>query len=57
MAHLLAAKGNRNVIKHGGFTAETITLRREIAAFAREWPAGACRRESKLGKFDPLIEL
>jgi hypothetical protein len=35
MAHLLAAKGNRNVIKHGGFTAETITLRKEIAAFAR----------------------
>jgi hypothetical protein len=35
MAHQLAAKGSRNVIKHGGFIAETITLRKEIAAFAR----------------------
>jgi hypothetical protein len=35
MVHLLAPKGNSNVLKHGGFTTERITLRKEIVAFAR----------------------
>jgi uncharacterized protein YjcR len=30
-----APKGNRNAMKHGGFTAETIALKREIQALAR----------------------
>jgi hypothetical protein len=30
-----APKGNRNVMKHGGFTAETLALKREIQALAR----------------------
>ncbi len=30
-----APKGNRNALKHGGFTAETIALRKEIAALGR----------------------
>ena len=29
------SRGNRNALKHGGFTVETIALRREIAALAR----------------------
>jgi hypothetical protein len=33
--HLLAPKGNRNVLKRGSFTAETITLRKSIVAFSR----------------------
>jgi uncharacterized protein YjcR len=27
-----APRGNRNALKHGGFTAETIALRKEIVA-------------------------
>jgi uncharacterized protein YjcR len=30
-----APKGNRNALKHGGFTAETFALKREIQALAR----------------------
>jgi uncharacterized protein YjcR len=30
-----APKGNRNALKHGGFTAETRALKREIQALAR----------------------
>jgi len=30
-----APRGNRNALKHGGFTAETMALRKEIAALAR----------------------
>ena len=30
-----APKGNQNALKHGGFTAETIALKREIQALAR----------------------
>jgi uncharacterized protein YjcR len=30
-----APKGNRNALKHGGFTAEGLALRRQISAFAR----------------------
>ncbi len=30
-----APKGNRNALKHGGFTAETLALKREIQALAR----------------------
>jgi uncharacterized protein YjcR len=30
-----APRGNRNALKHGGFTAETIALRNEIVALAR----------------------
>ena len=30
-----APKGNRNALKHGGFTAETLALRREGLALAR----------------------
>ena len=30
-----APRGNRNALKHGGFTAETIALKREIQALAR----------------------
>jgi uncharacterized protein YjcR len=30
-----APSGNRNALKHGGFTAETIALKREIQALAR----------------------
>ena len=30
-----APKGNRNAMKHGGFTAETLALKREIQALAR----------------------
>ena len=30
-----APKGNRNALKHGGFSAETIALKREISALAR----------------------
>jgi uncharacterized protein YjcR len=28
-------KGNRNALKHGNFTAETLALKREIQALAR----------------------
>ena len=28
-------KGNRNALKHGGFTAETLALRKEVQALAR----------------------
>ena len=28
-------KGNRNALRHGGFTAETLALKREIQALAR----------------------
>ena len=30
-----APRGNRNALKHGEFTAETLALKREIAALAR----------------------
>ena len=30
-----APNGNRNALKHGGFTAETIILKRQIKALAR----------------------
>jgi hypothetical protein len=30
-----APKGNRNALKHGGFTTETVALRKEIAALDR----------------------
>jgi uncharacterized protein YjcR len=30
-----APKGNRNALKHGGFTTETIALRKEAVALAR----------------------
>jgi hypothetical protein len=30
-----APKGNRNALKHGDFTAETLALKREIQALAR----------------------
>ena len=30
-----APKGNRNALKHGGFTAETLAMKREISALAR----------------------
>jgi uncharacterized protein YjcR len=30
-----APKGNRNAMKHGGFTAEAIALRKQIFALAR----------------------
>jgi uncharacterized protein YjcR len=30
-----APKGNRNALKHGGFNAETIALKREIQALTR----------------------
>jgi uncharacterized protein YjcR len=30
-----APRGNRNALKHGGFTAETMALKKEIAALAR----------------------
>jgi uncharacterized protein YjcR len=30
-----APKGNRNALKHGGFRAETLALKREIQALAR----------------------
>jgi uncharacterized protein YjcR len=30
-----APKGNRNALKHGGFTAEMIALRKEIISLAR----------------------
>ena len=30
-----APKGNKNALKHGGFTAETIALRKEIVSLAR----------------------
>jgi uncharacterized protein YjcR len=30
-----APKGNRNALKHGGFSAETIAAKREISALAR----------------------
>ena len=30
-----APKGNRNALKHGGFTAETVALRKEITALTR----------------------
>jgi uncharacterized protein YjcR len=30
-----APKGNRNALKHGGFTAEGLGLKREIQALAR----------------------
>jgi uncharacterized protein YjcR len=30
-----APKGNRNALKHGGFTAEGLELKRQISAFAR----------------------
>ena len=29
-----APKGNRNALKHGGFTAETLALRKEVHALA-----------------------
>jgi glucans biosynthesis protein len=28
-------RGNRNALKHGGFTAETLAMKREISALAR----------------------
>jgi len=31
-----ASKGNKNALKHGRYTAETIANRREIAALVRE---------------------
>jgi uncharacterized protein YjcR len=31
-----APKGNRNALKHGGFTAEGLALKGEISAMARE---------------------
>jgi uncharacterized protein YjcR len=30
-----APKGNKNALKHGGFTAEAMALKKEIAALAR----------------------
>ena len=30
-----APKGNKNALKHGGFAAETLALKKEIAALAR----------------------
>ena len=30
-----APKGNRNALKHGDFTAETLALKRQISALAR----------------------
>ena len=30
-----APRGNRNALKHGGFTAEALVLKREIQALAR----------------------
>jgi len=30
-----APRGNRNALKHGGFTAETLALKREIQALAQ----------------------
>jgi hypothetical protein len=30
-----APKGNRNALKHGAHSAETLTLKRQIAALAR----------------------
>jgi uncharacterized protein YjcR len=30
-----APRGNRNALKHGDFTAETLALKREIQALAR----------------------
>jgi hypothetical protein len=30
-----APKGNRNALKHGDFTAETLALKRKISALAR----------------------
>ena len=30
-----APKGNRNAMKHGGFTAETLALKKQISALAR----------------------
>ncbi len=30
-----APRGNKNALKHGSFTAETIALRKEIQALAR----------------------
>jgi uncharacterized protein YjcR len=30
-----APKGNRNALKHGDFTAETLAMKREIQALAR----------------------
>jgi hypothetical protein len=30
-----APNGNRNALKHGGFTAETLALKRQISALAR----------------------
>ena len=56
MVDLLAPGGNRNVLKHRSFIAEAITLRKEIVAFAR-MALRFSPHESKLGKFDPLIEL
>ena len=31
-----APKGNRNALKHGGFTAEGLALKGEVSAMARE---------------------
>ena len=30
-----APKGNRNALKHGGFTAETLALRKRVQALAQ----------------------
>jgi len=30
-----APRGNRNALKHGGFTAKAMALRKEVAALAR----------------------
>jgi hypothetical protein len=38
-------KGNRNVLKHGRYTAEAIASRREVAALIRAMRALACATE------------
>jgi hypothetical protein len=47
-----APKGNRNALRRGGYTAEAIARRREVAALIRAMRAPACLPRRQQGKAD-----